>query len=89
MEIDLGKPVVFDRVMIREPIRFGQRISEFEVTGLIDGNWSMICKGTTVGYKRIFQITPVNASMIRLNIKNSTNIPAISGLSLFKSPSDQ
>ena len=84
LEIGLGKPVLFDRIMIQEPIRFGQRISEFEVKGLVNGKWVRLAEGTTIGYKRIFRIPPVRAEKIELLITKSNNTPAISNFGLYK-----
>ena len=84
LEIDLGESVVFDRIMIQEPIRFGQRISEFEIKGLVNGEWTQLAKGTTIGYKRILRIPPVHADKIQLIIKKSNNVPAISNFGLYK-----
>ncbi len=84
LEIDLGEPVLFDRIMIQEPIRFGQRISEFEIKGLVNGEWIPLAKGTTIGYKRILRIPPVRAEKIQLLITKSNNTPAISNFGLYK-----
>ena len=84
LEIDLGESAVFDRIMIQEPIRFGQRISEFEIKGLINGEWTQLAKGTTIGYKRILRIPLVHADKIQLIIKKSNNVPAISNFGLYK-----
>jgi alpha-L-fucosidase len=84
LEIDLGEPKVFDRILIQEPIRFGQRISEFEIKGLVNGEWTQLAKGTTIGYKRILRIPPIHADKIQLIIKKSNNTPAISNFGLYK-----
>jgi alpha-L-fucosidase len=84
LEIDLGKPMLFDRILIQEPIRFGQRISEFEVKGLVNGEWVLLAKGTTIGYKRLFRIPPIKAEKVEILISNSNNTPAISHFGLYK-----
>jgi alpha-L-fucosidase len=87
LEIDLGKPMLFDRILIQEPIRFGQRISEFEIKGLVNGEWIRLAKGTTIGYKRIFRIPPVLAEKVEILITKSNNTPAISNFGLYKASS--
>jgi len=87
LEIDLEHPVRFDRIMIQEPIRFGQRISEFAVEGLVDGEWTELANGTTIGYKRLLRIPPVRANKVRLLIRKVNNTPAISNFGLFKTSS--
>jgi alpha-L-fucosidase len=84
LEIDLGNPVLFDRILIQEPIRFGQRISAFEIKGSVDGEWTSLAKGTTIGYKRLFRIPPVQTEKIEILITKSNNTPAISHFGLFK-----
>jgi len=84
MEIDLEKPVLFDRIMIQEPIRFGQRISAFAIDGQVNGDWIPLAEGTTIGYKRILRIPPVHSDRVRLIIKEFNNTPAISHFGLFK-----
>ena len=84
LEIDLGKLTVFDRILIQEPIRLGQRISEFEIRGFVNGEWSRLAKGTTIGYKRILRIPLVKADKIQLIIHKSNNTPAISNFGIYK-----
>jgi alpha-L-fucosidase len=83
LEIDLEKPKLFDRILIQEPIRFGQRISEFEIKGIINGEWTVLANGTTIGYKRIFRIPPVEAEKVAILITASNNTPAISNFGLY------
>jgi alpha-L-fucosidase len=85
LEIDLGESVLFDRILIQEPIRFGQRISDFEIKGQIDKEWMSLAQGTTIGYKRILRISPTKTPKVQLIIKDANNIPAISNFGLFKS----
>jgi alpha-L-fucosidase len=87
LEIHLETPTLFDRIMIQEPIRFGQRISAFAIDGRVNGSWIPLAKGTTIGYKRILRIPPVQPDRVRLVIKESNNTPAISHFGLFKASS--
>ena len=85
LEIELNQGKTFDRILIQEPIRLGQRISEFEVDVMGDTGWNTIFKGTTIGYKRILRIPTVNTKKIRLKFTQANNIVAISNLELYKS----
>jgi len=84
LEIDLGEAELFDRIMLQEPIRFGQRISEFEIQARVDGEWTSVARGTTIGYKRLLRIPRVEADRIRILILNSNNVPALSHFGLFQ-----
>ena len=85
LEIDLNENNIFDRIMIQEPIRFGQRISRFEIDVIGSNGWETIFKGTTIGYKRIIRIPPVNTRKIRLRITKANNTVAISNFGLYRS----
>ncbi len=84
LEIDLQEPAVFDRILLQEPIRFGQRIAEFEVTGRVRGEWTHLAYGTTIGYKRILRIPQVEVDRIRIIIQDGINTPALSNIGLYK-----
>ncbi|MCK4772432.1 MAG: alpha-L-fucosidase [Candidatus Latescibacteria bacterium] len=84
LEIDLGDAVFFDRIMLQEPIRFGQRISEFEIQARVNGEWISIVHGTTIGYKRLLRIPEIEADRIRILILESNNVPALSNFGLFR-----
>jgi alpha-L-fucosidase len=89
LEIDLGAPAHFDRILLQEPIRFGQRISAFTVEARVDGEWTPLAEATTIGYKRILRIPGVTADRVRIRIQDANNAPALSSVGLFKaSPSE-
>jgi alpha-L-fucosidase len=83
VEISLGEARMFNRMMLQEPIRLGQRISAFRVEILADGQWKMLAEGTTIGYKRLLRVKAVTADRIRIVIEGYNNIPALSGLGLY------
>lgn len=84
LEIDLGEEVVFDRIELQEPIRFGQRISRFSIETGIGDRWEKIAEGTTIGYKRLLRIQPVKSSRVRIVILEANNSPALSHFGLYK-----
>ena len=83
LEIDLGENKLVSYVLIQEYIKLGQRIKSFSVEIEKDGNWLEIAKGTTIGYKRILRINPVEAQKIRLVISDSKACPVISNLEIY------
>ena len=42
LEIDLVEATYFDRIMLQEPTRFGQRIAEFAIEARVNGNWTVV-----------------------------------------------
>lgn len=84
LEIALGEATRFDRIVLQEPIRFGQRIARFAVDAEVDGGWQEIASATTIGYKRILRIPPVTSAKVRIRLLESLYPPALSTLSLYK-----
>lgn len=84
-EINLNLPgsSILNHVVIQEDIAKGERIRKYIVEGLINGKWEKICDGESVGYKRIQQFEPINASGVRLKITDSIAEPLIKNFSVY------
>jgi alpha-L-fucosidase len=83
LEIDLGEKKLVSYVLIQEYIKLGQRVKSFSVEVEKDGNWQEVAKGTTIGYKRILRINPVEVQNIRIAIKDSKACPVISNVEVY------
>jgi alpha-L-fucosidase len=89
LEIHLPTEATFDRILLQEPIRFGQRVSGF-VLEIPDGaGWLEIARGTTVGQKRILRIPPATTDRVRLTILEALAAPALSEVGLFRASDDE
>ena len=86
LTINLGKPTRFNRFMVQEYIRLGQRVKAFAIEALIDGNWKELAKATTIGYKRILRFPSVEATQLRFSINDSKSCPLISNIGVFNAP---
>jgi len=86
LTIDLGKPTLFNRFMVQEYIRLGQRVNAFTVEAFIDGNWKEVAKATTIGYKRILRFPSVKATQVRFSITDSKCSPVISNIGIYDAP---
>jgi alpha-L-fucosidase len=89
IEFDFEKDRNFDRLLVSENFRNGQRVEEFALEALSDGKWNEVIKGTTIGYKRLLRFDPVNARKVRLRIISSRDNPEISSIGIYKSPADK
>jgi alpha-L-fucosidase len=69
--------------MLQEYIKLGQRIKKFSVEAWKDGKWTNVADGTTMGYKRIFKMNPIQTSKIRVTILDSKACPAISNVEVY------
>ncbi len=86
LTIDLGEEVMFNRFLVQEYIRLGQRVKEFTLNAYVGGEWKEIASATTIGYKRILRLPTTRASMIRLDIKQAKACPLISNLEVYNAP---
>ncbi|MCK9205923.1 MAG: alpha-L-fucosidase [Salinivirgaceae bacterium] len=84
--LDFDKPTLFNRFMVQEYIRLGQRVKAFTIEAFVDGIWKEIAKGTTIGYKRILRFQAVEATKVRLNISASKSCPVISNIGIYSAP---
>ncbi len=62
-------------VELREDITRGQRVEEFRVMGLVDGNWIPVAEGTTIGNRRLLTFDPVSCDSLNLEILSSRGEP--------------
>lgn len=86
IEFDLAAEAVFDRVLLQEHIRAGQRIERFVLEGWDGVAWKKFAEGTTVGYKRLLRFPAVTAKRVRLVIEKSRTSPTLAAFGLYKAP---
>ena len=84
--LDFRKPTTFNRFLVQEPIRLGQRVKSFSVEAFVDGKWVPIAKETTIGYKRILRFPTVGATKLRINVLDAKSCPLISNIEVYKAP---
>ncbi len=87
LELDLGSPKTFDVIELREDLKLGQRIAGFYVQVEVDGVWQEFGTGFTVGYKRLLRGPLVEAQKVRVMITESQDLPVLTKISLYKTPS--
>lgn len=88
-EIQLPKVTSFDRMLLQEPIAYGQRIAKFYVQAFVNNQWKTIASETTIGLKRLLRFDTVNTNKIRVVLKEYYSAPAISNLGIYKSSSKE
>jgi alpha-L-fucosidase len=83
LEIDLGGMKTVKYIVLQEYIKLGQRIKAFDIEVFTGGRWEKISEATTIGYKRILKLNPVETSKIRVNITASKACPVISNVEVY------
>lgn len=86
LTIDFGKPTTFNRFLVQEYIRLGQRVKSFTVEAFVDGNWKELAKATTIGYKRILLFPSITATKVRFSITDAKSCPIISNIGIYNAP---
>ena len=87
LEFDLESPKTFDVIELREDLKLGQRIAAFHVQVELDGVWQEFGSGFTVGYKRLLRGSMVEAQKVRVIITEAQDLPVLTKISLYKTPS--
>ena len=80
---DLGKPVTFNIVRLREFLPLGQRVDEFALDQWQDDKWVEFHAGTSIGSCRLVRGKPITTGKLRLRITKAAACPAISEVGLF------
>lgn len=86
LTVHFGKPTTFNRFLVQEYIRLGQRVKSFTVEAYSKGEWKELAKETTIGYKRILCFPTVAASKLRFTITDSKSSPIISNIEIYNAP---
>lgn len=86
LNFEFNTAITFNRFLVQEYIRLGQRVSSFNVEAFVDGKWIEITKGTTIGYKRILRFPSVTTNKVRLNITGSKSSLVISNIGIYNAP---
>lgn len=81
--MDFKNPTTFNRFLIQEHIKLGQRVKAFKVEALINGQWKELAVETTIGYKRILRLQTVTATKMRFTILDSKAAPTISNMGVY------
>lgn len=88
IELNMGAPRTFNRLLLQEYIPLGQRVSGFNVEYWDDADnaWNTLAEATTIGYKRILCLPEVTTGRIKINITHSLACPLINNLALYHAP---
>jgi alpha-L-fucosidase len=83
IDVSFEKPQSVKYVVVEEYIKLGQRVKAFNVEAKVGDTWKVVGEGTTIGYKRILKIDPVETGAIRITILDAKACPVISTIELY------
>ena len=84
VELALPRPALINHVVLMEDYREGERVREYAVDGLSEGQWKELSQGTSVGRKKIDRFRPEQVSRLRLRVTKSAAEPIIRRLAVFQ-----
>ena len=92
--LDFKRPTAFNRFVVEEDIRYGQRVKKFSLEAFVDGKWQalkdeLVEEGdglTTIGHRRIICFPTVKATRLRFTILDSKCQPIIKRTSVYLAP---
>ena len=83
MEYGIKSGKVVNTILLQEDISRGQRVEQFTVEALYDGEWHEVAEGTTVGYKRLLRFEECRAELIRVTIDKCRTSAHIANVGLY------
>jgi alpha-L-fucosidase len=92
--ITFKKPTTFNRFVVEEDIRYGQRVEKFSLEAEVDGKWvplkdELVDNGdglTTIGHRRIICFSKVTATKLRFTILDAKCEPIIKKVGVYLAP---
>jgi alpha-L-fucosidase len=85
--IDMGKPTSFNRIVLHEYIKLGQRVKRFSVSYWDGKAYKSLGDHTTIGHKRILSFPTINSSKIKIMFTDTFGInPVLSEIGIYKAP---
>ena len=83
VELALPKPARIDHVITMENILEGERVHQYVIEGFVAEQWKELCRGTSIGHKKIDPFAPAEVSKIRLRCVKSAAEPVIRKLAAY------
>ncbi|MDX9974274.1 MAG: alpha-L-fucosidase [FCB group bacterium] len=82
LTLDLGKPVTFSVVSLREYLPFGLRVDDWALDRWDGAAWVEFARGTSIGNRRLWRGDAITADKVRLRITKAAACPAIAEFAL-------
>jgi alpha-L-fucosidase len=93
LTITMPSPKRFNRVVLQEHLRSGQRIERFAIDvwdwarwSASGAGWNQIAEGTTVGAKRIVRFPAVESNRVRVRVLGSRVRPTLAEVGVYLHP---
>ncbi len=81
--LDFGGPRRVDHVILQEDLTEGERVRGYRLEAGLDGRWTSVGAGSTIGHKRIHPIGFTTATALRLSVTQAIGTPSIRRFAAF------
>jgi alpha-L-fucosidase len=79
----LPQPALINHVIIMEDYREGERIREYVIEGMSNGQWKELRGGLSIGRKKIDLFPPAQLSQVRLRVTQASGTPLLRSLAAY------
>jgi len=83
LEIDFGKELEMNAVLIQEYIALGQRVQSFTIEAFLDKEYQTVATGTTIGNRRIVPFETLKTNKLRIDF-SAKACPVIHTFGVYK-----
>ena len=83
LEIDFGKEIDFNRLVLQEYITLGQRVKSFKIEIWEDGGYKEVDQQTTIGYKRILRLPRLKSDKLRISFLDARGPLTIANIAVY------
>ena len=70
-------------IVIKENIKFSQRVENYVIEAKLDGQFKEIAKGTVIGHKKIVKLENVVTDAIKIKFVETRGEPVISFVGIY------
>ncbi len=84
--VELGRPVTFNVIDLRECLPLGQRVEAFALDQWKADGWQEFARGTSIGNRRLLRTGFVTSDRVRLRVTQAAAGPALSEFGLYAEP---
>jgi alpha-L-fucosidase len=85
LELDFGKTVEINTVLLQEHIPLGQRVRSFSVDAYTNESFDRVAAGVTIGNRRIVKFETVRTQRLRVNLE-AKDCLSISNIEVYRVP---
>ncbi len=81
--LDFDNITKVNTVLLMEDIKNGERVRKYVIKGFVDDAWIELCKGSSIGHKRLERLENISVSKIKVSFPESIAQPIMRRISIY------